>query len=426
MDDINAWVAPLHPVHRDSTLKLLAPNRYVLDYVKKNLFEQIEETILGMGNGIKRIQVEIGGHGSDFTRAGGADKAAKGAGSSQTHPYMGGKMNPAYTFEGHVEGNSNCVARAAALQVGKNPGCAYNPLFVYGGVGLGKTHLMQAVGHQMLQTNPRAKVVYVRSEQFLNEFLQALANNAMGNFKRHYRSLDALLIDDIQFLARKTGTQEEFFHTFNTVLEGQRQIIITSDRIPNAIENVDDRLISRFIGGLSVSIEPPELETRIAILEKKALERGVELPGDVALFVATTVRASGRDLWGALNRILARAAFKNEPIGEELARTALSGLLAHQQQQLSIENIQRTVAEYYKLRVADLLSKTRARNIARPRQLAMYFSKEYTDLSLDKIGERFGRDHTTVLYACRKVEELTQADARIKEDFRNLQRQFGV
>jgi len=424
--DISDWVAPLHPVRRDDTLKLLAPNRYVLDYVRKNLFHLIEKKILEMNSGIRLVQVEIGGHGSaDAVRSAGSARLA--AGNRSPQPYAGGAMNDNFTFEKHVEGNSNQLARAAALQVGKNAGCAYNPLFIYGEVGLGKTHLMQAAGHLMQHTDRSAKVMYVRSELFVNDMVNALKNNAMHHFKRHYRSLSALLIDDIQFFAKKTQSQEEFFHTFNSLLEGQRQIIITSDRIPNAITNVDARLISRFSSGLTVGIEPPELETRVAILEKKALERGTELPKEVAFFVAHAIRSNVRTLTGALHRILATAGFTGRPLDVDLARDALSDLLAHQQKQISIENIQQTVAEYYKLRVTDLLSKKRSRNIARPRQLAMFLAKEYTNLSLPQIGARFGgRDHTTVLYACRRIEELIQTDPGIKEDYRNLERSFGV
>jgi len=425
--DINAWVAPLHPVRRDDTLKLLAPNRYVLDYVKKNLFRLIEEIVLEMNRGIRLVQVEIGGHSSaDAVRSAGSAHSAAGDERSP-QPYAGGAMNDNFTFEKHVEGNSNQLARAAALQVGQNAGRAYNPLFIYGEVGLGKTHLMQAAGHLMRHTDKSARVMYVRSELFVNDMVKALKNNAMYHFKRHYRSLSALLIDDIQFFAKKTQSQEEFFHTFNSLLEGQRQIIITSDRIPNAITNVDARLISRFSSGLTVGIEPPELETRVAILEKKALEQGLELPKEVAFFVAHAIRSNVRTLTGALHRILATANFTGRSVDVDLARDALSDLLAHQQKQISIENIQQTVAEYYKLRVTDLLSKKRSRNIARPRQLAMFFAKEYTNLSLPQIGARFGgRDHTTVLYACRKIEELIQTNPGIKEDYRNLERSFGV
>ena len=279
----------------------------------------------------------------------------------------------------------------------------------------------------MRKTDARAKVAYVRSELFVNDMVKALQSNAMHNFKRHYRSLGALLIDDIQFFAKKTQSQEEFFHTFNTLLEGQRQIIITSDRIPNAITDVDARLISRFSSGLTVGIDPPELETRVAILEKKALEQGVELPNEVAFFVANAIRSNVRALAGALHRILATANFTGQPLDVDLAREALRDLIAHRDKQINIENIQQTVAEYYKLRVSDLLSKKRSRDIARPRQLAMYFAKECTSLSLPQIGDRFGgRDHTTVIHACRRIDELIQADDRVKEDYRNLQRLFGV
>lgn len=421
--DINTWLAPLHPVRRDNTLKLLAPNRYVRDYVKKNFLIPIESAVRGMNNGIGLVQVEIGGHGSVLAVAGGAPARDSGA----PQPYAGGVMDPDHTFDKHVEGNSNQLARAAALQVGKSPGRSYNPLFIYGGVGLGKTHLMQAAGHLMQETDPRAKVLYVRSEIFVNDMVNALKNGAMHSFKRHYRLLGALLIDDIQFLAKKTQSQEEFFNTFSALLEGQRQIVIASDRIPSAIANVDPRLISRFGSGLTVGIEPPELETRVAILEKKALEQGVELPNDVAFFVASAVRSNVRELGGALHRILANARFTGRPIDIGLAREALRDLLAYQEQRLSIENIQQTVAEYHKLRVADLLSKRRARNIVRPRQLAMYLAKEYTSISLPQIGDRFGgRDHTTVLHACRKITELLQTDTKIKEDCRNLQHLLGV
>lgn len=422
-NDLDNWVAPLHPVHRDNTLKLLAPNRYVLDYVKKNLLRVIEETVQGINRSVRLVQVEIGGHGAAQPgRRAGATAAGK-----QPAPYSGGAMNANFTFDNHVEGNSNQLARAAALQVGNNAGRAYNPLFIYGGVGLGKTHLMQAAGHLMRAHNPAAKVMYVRSENFVNDMVNALKNNAMHDFKRHYRSLGALLIDDIQFFTKKTQSQEEFFHTFNTLLEGQRQIIITSDRIPNAITGVDARLISRFSSGLAVGIEPPELETRVAILEKKALALGVDFPNEVAFFVAGAIRSNVRELTGALHRIRADANLAGRRIDMQLARHALRDLLAHQLKRVGIDNIQHTVAEYYKLRVTDLLSKKRARHIARPRQMAMYFAKQCTTLSLPQIGDHFGgRDHTTVLHACRRVEALLETDAAIIEDHRNLQRLFGV
>ena len=424
-DEIRTWLRPLHGSVEKGELKLLAPNRYVLSYVKSNLLGQLEETIVGQDNGIHRVDLKIGSHSIDGPGFSPRD-SRETISPDQDAPYSGGALNADYTFQTHVEGQSNQLARAAAMQVGKSPGTAFNPLFIYGGVGLGKTHLMQAAGNMIVDQNPRARVVYVHSEIFVNDMVKALKNNTMNEFKRYYRSMDALLIDDIQFFARKTQSQEEFFHTFNALLEGQRQIIITSDRIPKAINHVEERLISRFGSGLTVSIEPPELETRVAILEKKALERGVEFPNDVAFFVANTVRSNVRELEGALHRIIANAGFTGRPVDVELAREALRDILVYQEKQISIENIQQTVAEYYKIRVSDLLSKKRSREIARPRQLAMAFAKEFTNLSLPQIGDRFGgRDHTTVLHACRKIEELIQSDYKVKEDHRNLQRLFG-
>ena len=432
-DDINTWIMPLHISVSGRTLKLLAPNRYVLNYVKNNLLSDVEETVSAMNSDVTMVQLEIGSYGLDISDNNVHNKEAHPPSFSQSNPqspasglYSGGVLRADYVFSTHVEGKSNEMARAAALQVGKSPGTAFNPLFIYGGVGLGKTHLMQASGNLILEANPRSKVVYVHSELFVNDMVKALKNNTMNEFKRYYRSLDALLIDDIQFFARKIQSQEEFFHTFNALLESQKQIIITSDRIPKAIDHVEERLISRFASGLTVSIDPPELETRVAILEKKALERGMDLPNDVAFFVATTVRSNVRELEGALHRIIANAGFTGRHIDIDLAREALKDILSFQEKQISIENIQQTVAEYYNIRISDLLSKKRSRDVARPRQVAMAFAKEFTTLSLPQIGDRFGgRDHTTVLHACRKIEELKQSDSKMTEDYRNLHRLFG-
>ena len=422
-EDVNTWLLPLHCVHHAQTLKLLAPNRYILNYIKKNLYQQIQETILALNLGIEKVQFEIGSYGPERSSTANTSPPSS---LSAKQSYTGGVINHEYTFDTHVEGTSNQLARAAAFQVGENPGTSFNPLFIYGDVGLGKTHLMHAAGNLLLQNNPEAKVVYVRSELFVNNMVRALKNNTMNEFKQYYRSLDTLLIDDIQFFAGKTQSQEEFFHTFNALLEGHRQIIITSDRIPKAIGHVEERLISRLGNGLTVSIDPPELETRVAILEKKALAKGVELPDDVAFFVANTIRSNVRELEGALHRIFASAGFTGRRIDIHLAREALLDLLAYQEQRITIENIQQTVAGYYKIKMADILSKKRSRDIVRPRQMAMYFTKEYTNMSLPQIGDRFGgRDHTTVLHACRKIENLIQTDPRIKEDHRNLQRLFG-
>jgi chromosomal replication initiator protein len=337
-----------------------------------------------------------------------------------------GRLNPAFTFETHVEGKSNQLARAAASQVGENPGQAYNPLFLYGGVGLGKTHLMQAAGNLTRQLRPEAKVLYVHSERFVADMVKALQHNAINEFKRFYRSLDALLIDDIQFFSGKEHSQEEFFHTFNTLLEGQRQVVITSDRFPREISGVQERLISRFGSGLTVPIDPPELETRMAILKNKAQQKGVGLPEDVCFFVAKQIRSNVRELEGALHRIIASANFTGRNINTGLAREALRDLLVFQERQVTIQNIQKVVAEYFKMRISDLHSKRRNRQITRPRQIAMALAKELTTMSLPEIGDAFGgRDHTTVLHAQRKIAELVKTDPKISEDYQNLHRLLG-
>ncbi|NLW05293.1 MAG: chromosomal replication initiator protein DnaA [Pseudomonadaceae bacterium] len=331
-------------------------------------------------------------------------------------------LNPAHTFDSLVEGKSNQLARAASFQVAENPGGAYNPLFIYGGVGLGKTHLMHAVGNQILKLNPNAKVVYLNSERFVQDMVKALQLNAINEFKRYYRNLDALLIDDIQFFVGKDRSQEEFFHTFNALLEGGQQIILTSDRYPKEI-GVEERLKSRFGWGLTVAIEPPELELRVAILMKKAEIAKVDLPQEVAFFIAQKIRSHVRDLEGALNRVIADSRFKGQPISVELVRESLKDLFAVQDKQVGVENIQRTVAEYYKIKIADLHSKRRNRSIARPRQMAMALAKELTNHSLPEIGDAFGgRDHTTVLHACRKIKSLQDESPDIREDWKNLLR----
>ncbi|MEM5537282.1 chromosomal replication initiator protein DnaA [Neptuniibacter pectenicola] len=337
------------------------------------------------------------------------------------HPQS--KLNQSFTFESFVQGKSNQLALAAARQVGDNPGVSYNPLFIYGGVGLGKTHLMHAVGNEMLKRNPNAKIVYLHSERFVADMVKALQLNAINDFKRYYRSVDALLIDDIQFFAGKERSQEEFFHTFNALLEGGQQMILTSDRYPKEINGVEERLKSRFGWGLTVAIEPPELETRVAILMKKADEARVRLPDDAAFFLAQKIRSNVRELEGALKRVIANAHFTGSAITTPFIKESLKDLLALQDKQVSIDNIQRVVADYYKIKVSDLLSKRRSRSVARPRQVAMSLSKELTNHSLPEIGDAFGgRDHTTVLHACRKIKELRESDADIREDYKNLLR----
>ena len=332
-------------------------------------------------------------------------------------------LNVSSTFATFVEGKSNQLGLAAARQVAENPGGAYNPLFIYGGVGLGKTHLMQAVGNAMVARNPNAKVVYLHSERFVADMVKALQLNAINDFKRYYRSMDALLIDDIQFFAGKERSQEEFFHTFNSLLEGGRQIILTCDRFPKEINGLEERLKSRFGWGLTVAVEPPELETRVAILMKKAEQVNIDLPHDAAFFIAQRIRANVRDLEGALKRVIASANFTGRPIDVELVREALKDLLALQDKQVGIDNIQRVVCEYYKIKMNDMISKRRSRSVARPRQVAMALAKELTNHSLPEIGEAFGgRDHTTVLHACRKIKELQEETADIREDMKNLLR----
>jgi chromosomal replication initiator protein len=333
-------------------------------------------------------------------------------------------INAGFSFETFVEGKSNQLARAASIQVGEHPGTVYNPLFIYGGVGLGKTHLMHAIGNLILLKNPKARVVYQHSEGFVAQMVKALQNNKIDEFKRRYRSVNALLIDDVQFFAGKERSQEEFFHTFNALFESKQQIILTSDRFPKEVTGLEERLRSRFGWGLTVAIEPPDLETRVAILKKKAIQLfGLDLPNEVAFFIGKRVRSNIRELEGALRRIVANAEFTGSPITQEFAKDALRDMLAAQDKLVTIENIQKTVAEYYKIRTSELLSNTRSRRIARPRQIAMTLAKELTSHSLPEIGNAFGgRDHTTVLYATRKISELRESDSRVEEDYANLLR----
>jgi chromosomal replication initiator protein len=332
-------------------------------------------------------------------------------------------LNTTFTFDSFVEGKSNQLARAAAQQVADNPGGSYNPLFIYGGVGLGKTHLMHAVGNALRQKNPNAKIIYLHSERFVADMVKALQLNAINDFKRFYRSVDALLIDDIQFFAGKDRSQEEFFHTFNALLEGGQQMILTCDRYPKEIDGLEERLKSRFGWGLTVAVEPPELETRVAILMKKAKQANMELPPESAFFIAQRIRSNVRELEGALKRVIANAHFTGRTIDIDLIRESLKDLLALQDKLVTIDNIQRTVAEYYKIKLSDLLSRRRSRSIARPRQVAMALAKELTNHSLPEIGEAFGgKDHTTVLHACRKVKDLSETDRDIREDMKNLLR----
>lgn len=426
----NTWIRPLQAMQERGGLKLLAPNRFVMDWVRDRFLDRIVE-LVGQFSDKEQLQVSID-VGDRRSLSETSPRAATPGGkktvgattrmaSRSESPLK--RLNNDFTFDTHVEGKSNQLARAAARQVGENPGGAYNPLFIYGGVGLGKTHLMQAAGNLLLTHNPEANVAYVHSERFVSDMVKALQHNAMNDFKKHYRTLDALLIDDIQFFVGKERSQEEFFHTFNALLEGQRQIIITADRFPKELEGIEERLISRFGSGLTVGIEPPELETRVAILMKKASQENFDMPEDVAFFIANRVRSNVRELEGALRRVMASAHFTDRSVDMDLAAESLKDLMAFQERMITINNIQKTVAEYYKIRVADLHSKSRARQVTRPRQVAMALSKELTNHSLPEIGDAFGgRDHTTVLHAKRRIAELVDNDSRTKEDYNNLVR----
>jgi chromosomal replication initiator protein len=413
----NTWIRPLQLVEDGPLLKLLAPNRFVVDWVKTHCLEQIRAWWKRHTDGGPEIQVEVGSKPTARRETAVPDSEVRVATT------IGGRLNRVFTFDAFVEGKSNQLARAAAFQVAQNPGRAYNPLFIYGGVGLGKTHLMHAIGNLILSRDPTAKVAYVHSERFVSDMVLGLRHNTIAEFKRNYRTLDALLIDDIQFFAGKERSQEEFFHTFNALLEGQRQIILTCDRYPKEVTGLEERLKSRFGWGLTVAIEQPELETSVAILMSKAAAEGDALPEEVAFFIAQRIRSNVRELEGALRRVLANSRFTGVPITLEFAKHALRDVLALQDKLVTVENIQKTVAEYFKIRVADLLSKRRSRSIARPRQIAMALAKELTTHSLPEIGDAFGgRDHTTVLHACRRIKELRDTVTRVAEDYNNLLR----
>jgi chromosomal replication initiator protein len=419
----NTWVRPLQAVERDDALLLLAPNRFVVSWIEQNLFGRIEQLIGDSGGGpAPRVVLEVGSR-SIEAPAPAVPNPAFSAAKPREPQLIGSRINPEFTFASFVEGKSNQLARAAAVQVGENPGRAYNPLFIYGGVGLGKTHLMHAIANLIRERRPGARIAYVHSERFVSDMVRALQHNTINEFKQTYRTLDALLIDDIQFFAGKNQSQEEFFHTFNALLEGQQQIVLSCDRYPKEVAGLEERLKSRFGWGLTVAIEPPELETCVAILMAKAQAAGAELPEEVAFFVAKRIRSNVRELEGALRRVLATSRFTGRPVTLELAREALKDLLAAQERLVTIDNIQKTVAEYYKIRVADLLSKRRSRSIARPRQVAMALARELTNHSLPEIGDAFGgRDHTTVLHACDRVKALREIERRAGEDYLNLLR----
>ena len=452
----NTWIRPLQASEAGPNLHLLAPNRFVKEWVHDKFLHRISELVRQL-DGDHGVEVDIGvvprgergrtdlatslGQGVEIHRQPAAAPYWQGkpapqqinghvrsaptppkAAVAQAKTYRNYLDND-YIFDNFVEGKSNQMALAAARQVAESPGGSYNPLFLYGGVGLGKTHLMHAVGNAQLLNNPQAKVVYLHSERFVADMVKALQLNAINDFKQYYRSVDALLIDDIQFFANKERSQEELFHTFNALLGGGQQVILTCDRYPKEIDGLEERLKSRFGWGLTVAIEPPELETRVAILMKKASLAKVQLPPEAAFFIAQRIRSNVRELEGALKRVIASAQFTSQPISIEQVKDSLKDLLALQDRQVTLENIQRTVAEYYKIKLADILSKRRSRSVARPRQVAMSLARELTNHSLPEIGDSFGgRDHTTVLHACRRIKALSDTNADILEDYKNLLR----
>ena len=454
----NTWIRPLivNPGF-EGHIQLVAPNRFIEDWVKNNFLSRIEELMLQLGGSEVIVDITVMGSltpepqssviNQVFTGFAGVNgrssavklgpgtvgfssKPAEGSNrpiTSAAETSLKTNLNANFTFDSFVEGKSNQLAFAAAHQVAENPGGSYNPLFIYGGVGLGKTHLMHAVGHAMRQKNPQAKIVYLHSERFVADMVKALQLKAIDEFKRFYRSVDALLIDDIQFFAGKERSQEEFFHTYNALLEGGQQMILTCDRYPKEIDGVEERLKSRFGWGLTVAVEPPELETRAAILINKAEQSGMDLSKDAAFFIAQRIRSNVRELEGALKRVMAHAQFTGRTIDIDLIRESLKDLLALQDKLVTIDNIQRVVADYYNLKMSDMLSKRRSRSVARPRQLAMSIAKELTSHSLPEIGESFGgRDHTTVLHACRKVKELGVIDREVQRDLKNLYRTLST
>jgi chromosomal replication initiator protein len=413
------WIKPLSAAHRDDELVLTAPNRFVLEWVRDKFLSSIQQVVEQVTEGASVVTLNLATRATAPRAKKPIPEPIQPASPTETAPARErGRLNPLFTFDNFVTGKANQLARAAALQVAEHPGTAYNPMFVYGGVGLGKTHLMHAIANHVLQRDPTANVRYSHAEQYVSDVIRAYQHKAFDAFKKFYHSLDLLLIDDIQFFSGKSRTQEEFFYAFNALIDAHKQIIITCDSYPKEISGMEDRLISRFGWGLTVAIEPPELEMRVAILLKKAEAERIPLSEDVAFFIATHIQSNVRELEGALKRVVAFCRFASVPIAIDSTREALKDLLAVQTRQISVDNIQKTVADYYKVKVGEMFSKKRSRTVARPRQMAMALAKELTSLSLPDIGEAFGgRDHTTVLHACRKINELRKEDAEISRDF---------
>lgn len=420
--DFSTWIRPLQAVEQNGQLHLLAPNQFVLDWVKRNYANKIAGVVDEFSNGSLQLQLNIGSKHSVI-----AAKNTKTENHVQpqtdTKKNSNDSLNKTFTFDTFVEGKSNQLARATALQVAENVSKAYNPLLIYGNSGLGKTHLMHAIGNAILEKQPNANIVYLRTEKFVQDMVRAIQQNDISKFKDYYRAIDVLLMDDIQFLAGKERSQEEFFHTFNALLDKKKQVILTCDRYPKEITGLEERLTSRFSSGLPVSIEPPDIDTRAAILQKKTALSGLKLSQDVAFFIAKRISSNVRDLEGALRRVLANAQFTGRSITIDFAKEALHDLISLQEKLINIEGIQNTVADYFKIRISDLLSKSRAQSITRPRQIAMTLARELTDHSLTEVGEAFGgRDHTTVMNACKKVRALKTSDSKTAEDYENLLR----
>ncbi|MEW5769210.1 MAG: chromosomal replication initiator protein DnaA [Pseudomonadota bacterium] len=429
---LNTWIRPLKVEAEPGRVVITAPNNFVAQWVRNKFLAEVQslahaffpdptEVSLLIASGKGKEPADAPRKGLSQAKPEAKQPPAAPAAASETPAVNESRINPLFNFDNFVPGKANDLARAAALQVADNPGSGYNPLFVYGGVGLGKTHLIQAIGNRMLQQNPKAKVKYIHADRYVSDMVRAVRANSYDDFKRRYDSLDLLLIDDIQFFAGKERTQEQFFHTFNTLIEEHKQVIITSDTFPKDLEGIEERLKSRFSWGLTVMLEPPELEMRVAILLDKARQDKVTLDEGTAFFIAKQVRSNVRELEGALKRVIAYARFNKQQVSAEVAKEALKDLLAVQNRQVSIENIQKTVADYYKIKVADMFSKKRTRNIARPRQMAMFLARELTDLSFPEIGLAFGgRDHSTVLHACAKIDELKAGDQALRRDYNLL------
>jgi chromosomal replication initiator protein len=422
----NTWIRPLQAEEQTECILLFAPNNFVVDWVKKHYLKTIESFLTSTcTEKPPKVTINVGSlHKDKPTETPNKKNKKRSSTVRRNEQPLPTNLNASFTFDTFVEGKSNQIAKAASIQIANNPGTAYNPLFIYGGVGLGKTHLMHAIGNLIVDNNPDHRVVYIRSEQFVAEMVKGLQHGTIDAFKKRYRSVNALLIDDIQFFVGKERSQEEFFHTFNALLESHQQIILSSDRFPKEVKGIEERLKSRFGWGLTTAIDPPDLETRVAILQSKAVQfNGAELPSEVAFFIGKRIRSNIRELEGALKRVIANATFTAQPISLESSKEALRDMLAVQDRLVSIDNIQKIVAEYFQLRTSELLSVKRSRSIVRPRQIAMTLAKELTNHSLPEIGEAFGgKDHTTVLHANRKIAELRESELKVREDYTNLLR----